>query len=90
MGAPIFHVNADYPEDVCTAFSFAAEWRHAFSSDVVVDIVGYRRLGHNEQDDPRITLPLTYNLIDKHPTVFTLYKEEVKILRDVMDYQFLS
>ncbi|EDQ88259.1 uncharacterized protein MONBRDRAFT_9233 [Monosiga brevicollis MX1] len=71
--APIFHVNADDPEAVCEACFLAAEWRSEFASDVVVDIVGYRRFGHNEQDDPHATLPLTYQRIAKHPPVLQQY-----------------
>jgi 2-oxoglutarate dehydrogenase complex dehydrogenase (E1) component-like enzyme len=74
VGAPIFHANADDPEAVCLAFNYAAEWRQTFGSDVVVDVVGYRRQGHNEQDDPQSTLPKTHRLIAEHPRVFSLYK----------------
>jgi 2-oxoglutarate dehydrogenase complex dehydrogenase (E1) component-like enzyme len=47
--------------------------------DVVVDIVGYRRNGHNEQDDPSVTLPLTYNIIEHHPTVLELYSIQLEV-----------
>jgi 2-oxoglutarate dehydrogenase E1 component len=47
--------------------------------DVVVDIVGYRRNGHNEQDDPSVTLPMTYNIIDHHPTVLELYSRQLEV-----------
>jgi len=47
--------------------------------DVVVDIVGYRRNGHNEQDDPSVTLPLTYSIIDQHPTVLELYSRQLEV-----------
>ena len=74
VGAPIFHANADDPEAVCLAFNYAAEWRQHFECDVVVDVVGYRRQGHNEQDEPRSTLPQTHRLISEHPRVFSIYK----------------
>eukprot|EP00730_Choanoeca_flexa_P019684 TRINITY_DN9622_c0_g1_i1.p1 TRINITY_DN9622_c0_g1~~TRINITY_DN9622_c0_g1_i1.p1 ORF type:complete len:921 (+),score=201.80 TRINITY_DN9622_c0_g1_i1:302-2764(+) len=74
--APIFHVNADDPEAVCEACHRAAEWRDEFGSDVVIDIVGYRRFGHNEQDDPSVTLPVTYRAIRDHPSVLAKYTDK--------------
>lgn len=73
LGAPILHVNADDPEAVVRAFVIAADWRAQFGRDVVVDLVGYRRHGHNELDEPRMTLPVSYSLIERHPTAMELY-----------------
>ena len=55
VGAPIFHVNADDPEAVMHVCSVAAEWRATYSKDVVIDLVCYRRHGHNEMDEPMLT-----------------------------------
>ena len=73
IGAPILHVNADDPEAVVRACVIAADWRALFRRDVVVDLVGYRRRGHNELDGPRTTLPWTYELIERHPSCLELY-----------------
>lgn len=78
VGAPIFHVNADDPEAVVQAFCMAADWRAAFRRDVVVDLVGYRRRGHNELDGPTTTLPWTYGMIERHPTTLELYSRRLE------------
>eukprot|EP00027_Filamoeba_sp_ATCC50430_P006055 CAMPEP_0168557048 /NCGR_PEP_ID=MMETSP0413-20121227/9210_1 /TAXON_ID=136452 /ORGANISM="Filamoeba nolandi, Strain NC-AS-23-1" /LENGTH=1036 /DNA_ID=CAMNT_0008588039 /DNA_START=93 /DNA_END=3203 /DNA_ORIENTATION=+ len=63
--APIFHVNGDDPEAVVYVSELAAQWRQKFHKDVVIDIVCYRKFGHNEGDEPRFTQPLMYKQIDK-------------------------
>jgi 2-oxoglutarate dehydrogenase E1 component len=73
--APIFHVNGDDPEACARAMRLAFEFREAFSSDVVVDLVCYRRHGHNEGDDPSYTQPLMYRAIDAKRSVRKLYTE---------------
>jgi 2-oxoglutarate dehydrogenase E1 component len=73
--APIFHVNGDDPEAAVRVARLAIEFRQAFKKDVVVDIVCYRRRGHNEADDPSMTQPLMYNLIDSKRSVRKLYTE---------------
>ncbi|WP_165990126.1 multifunctional oxoglutarate decarboxylase/oxoglutarate dehydrogenase thiamine pyrophosphate-binding subunit/dihydrolipoyllysine-residue succinyltransferase subunit, partial [Streptomyces sp. YIM 98790] len=73
--APIFHVNGDDPEAVCRVGRLAFEYRQAFNKDVVIDLVCYRRRGHNEGDNPAFTQPLMYNLIDKKRSVRKLYTE---------------
>ncbi|HUX66907.1 MAG TPA: multifunctional oxoglutarate decarboxylase/oxoglutarate dehydrogenase thiamine pyrophosphate-binding subunit/dihydrolipoyllysine-residue succinyltransferase subunit [Terriglobales bacterium] len=71
--APIFHVNGDDPEAVVRATELAFAFRQQFHKDVVVDIVCYRRHGHNEADDPSLTSPVLYRNIDQHASVRTLY-----------------
>ena len=70
---PIFHANGDDPESVIKAMDLAVRWRHKFGYDVVVDIICYRRLGHNEADEPSFTHPIMYELIKKHQSVTSLY-----------------
>jgi len=75
--APIFHVNGDDPEACARAARLAFDFREAFSTDVVVDIVCYRRHGHNEGDDPSYTQPLMYKAIDAKRSVRKLYTESL-------------
>ncbi|MGH8649357.1 MAG: thiamine pyrophosphate-dependent enzyme, partial [Burkholderiales bacterium] len=67
LEVPIFHVNGDDPEAVCLVAGIALDYRQKFDKDVVVDLVCYRRLGHNEQDEPMVTQPLMYKTIAKLP-----------------------
>ncbi|KAG0596972.1 hypothetical protein M758_UG300100 [Ceratodon purpureus] len=77
VGAPIFHCNGDDPEGVAHCCRLAVEWRQKFETDVVVDLVCYRRHGHNKQDDPRATQPLTYQKIVNHPRTLQLYSQKL-------------
>jgi 2-oxoglutarate dehydrogenase E1 component len=70
---PIFHVNADDPEAAMSVVRLAMAFRHRFAKDVVVDLVGYRRFGHNEQDEAAYTQPLMVERIQRHPTVREQY-----------------
>ncbi len=70
---PVVHVNADSPEAVSQVGRFAASYRQKFGKDIVVDLIGYRRHGHNETDDPTVTNPETYKLVAKHETIRAIY-----------------
>jgi 2-oxoglutarate dehydrogenase E1 component len=76
--APVFHVNADDPEMVVMATQLALDFRMEFSQDVVIDIICFRKLGHNEQDTPAMTQPLMYKVIGKHPGTRALYAERLE------------
>ena len=75
--SPVLHVNGDDPESVCLAMQLALEYRMEFSKDVVVDIICYRKLGHNEQDTPMLTQPLMYKKIAQHPGTRKLYADKL-------------
>ncbi|KAI9479333.1 2-oxoglutarate dehydrogenase E1 component [Coemansia sp. RSA 989] len=77
ISAPIVHVNADDVEAVVFAFSFAAEWRQKFHTDIVLNLVGYRRHGHNEADQPSFTQPLMYKRIKQQRPVLDKYTEQL-------------
>ena len=77
VNAPIFHVNADDPEAVLQVANIAAEYRAKFHKDVVVDLVGYRKYGHNEIDEPMFTQPIMYSIIKKHKNVLDIYAEQL-------------
>ena len=77
LEVPIFHVNGDDPEAVCFVTEIALDYRMKFHKDAVVDLVCYRRLGHNEQDEPMVTQPLMYKLIAQHPGTRKLYAEKL-------------
>ena len=101
--APILHVNGDDPEAVVYATRIATEFRLKFNRDVVIDLICYRRFGHNEGDEPSFTQPLMYKKIRSHPTTAKLYgekltkeelfseetlKEKIKSFKDLLDDQF--
>jgi 2-oxoglutarate dehydrogenase E1 component len=77
VDAPIFHVNGDDPEAVALVTQLAIEYRQTFLKDVVVDIICFRKLGHNEQDEPMVTQPLMYKIISKHPGTRKLYGDKL-------------
>ncbi|MBW0454505.1 MAG: 2-oxoglutarate dehydrogenase E1 component [Candidatus Kinetoplastibacterium crithidii] len=75
--APVFHVNGDDPEAVVFASRLAVDYRMQFGRDVVIDIVCFRKLGHNEQDTPALTQPLMYSRIKQHPGTRKLYADKL-------------
>ena len=76
---PVFHVNAEDPDAVVRVGKLAADYRAKFGSDVVVDIIGYRRHGHSEVDDPTITQPLLYERIKNHRPLWKIYAEQTGV-----------
>lgn len=77
IDAPVFHVNGDDPESVVFCVKLAAEFRAKFKRDVFVDMVCYRRHGHNESDEPKFTQPSLYNIISKHPNPREIYNKRL-------------
>jgi 2-oxoglutarate dehydrogenase E1 component len=86
---PIFHVNAEDADAVIRVAIIAAEYRHRFHCDVVVDLIGYRRHGHSEVDDPTVTQPRRYALIKDHPPLYQIYAKRIGAdpSDEVKDYQ---
>jgi len=77
IDAPIFHVNADDPDAVLLATEIALDFRMEFNKDAVIDLVCFRKLGHNEQDEPLVTQPLMYRFINQHPGTRALYAQRL-------------
>jgi 2-oxoglutarate dehydrogenase E1 component len=77
INAPIFHVNADSMEDVHYVFKTAAEYRQKYNQDVVIDLIGYRKYGHNELDQPSFTQPMMYKRIAEMTPVARLYEKQL-------------
>ncbi|QCX53803.1 2-oxoglutarate dehydrogenase E1 component [Elizabethkingia sp. JS20170427COW] len=75
--SPVMHVNADDVEAVVHAMHFAADFRAKFGKDVYIDLLGYRKYGHNEGDEPKFTQPKLYNIIAKHPNPREIYKAKL-------------
>jgi 2-oxoglutarate dehydrogenase E1 component len=75
--APIFHVNGDDPESAVWVTKLAFQYKHLFKKDIVIDLFGYRRHGHNEGDEPGFTQPLLYEKIKQHPSVREIYQEKL-------------
>ncbi|MDZ4805056.1 MAG: 2-oxoglutarate dehydrogenase E1 component [Candidatus Eisenbacteria bacterium] len=76
---PIFHVNGEDPDAVDRVGRLAIEYRQAFASDVIIDLIGYRRHGHSEVDDPTITQPILYRQIEKHPLLWQSYAKTIGV-----------
>lgn len=83
IGAPVFHVNADHPQTAVQATRLAFEYRQEFGADIVIDLVGYRRWGHNEGDEPALTQPLMYAKIRKQRSVRKLSMERLIVRGEV-------
>ncbi|XP_034184565.1 2-oxoglutarate dehydrogenase, mitochondrial isoform X3 [Osmia lignaria lignaria] len=77
VNAPIFHIHGDDPDLVTYCSKVACDYRAQFHNDVVLDVVGYRRFGHNELDEPMLTQPLMYKQIKQHPNVLTIYTDKL-------------
>lgn len=80
---PIFHVNGDDPEAVYRTVKLCMEYRSKFKKDVIIDLICYRRLGHNETDEPSFTQPLMYEIIKKHPKTIDIYAKSLLQRGDV-------
>ncbi len=76
---PIFHVNAEDPDAVMRVATLAAEYRNRFQSDIVVDLIGYRKHGHSEVDDPTVTQPRRYAMIKDRPPLYLLYAQRIGV-----------
>jgi 2-oxoglutarate dehydrogenase E1 component len=76
---PIFHVNGEDVDAVIRVGRIAVEYRYTFGTDVVIDMIGYRRHGHSEVDDPTITQPLLYKAIKEHPPLWEIYAEDIGV-----------
>jgi 2-oxoglutarate dehydrogenase E1 component len=87
--SPVLHVNADDAEAVVHAMLFALDFRMQFGRDVFIDLLGYRKYGHNEGDEPRFTQPLLYKIIAKHKNPRDLYAEKL-LLEGVIDGNFVK
>ena len=74
---PVFHVNADRPEYVLRVIDIAIQYRQKFKKDLVIDLIGYRRYGHNEMDEPMTTNPTLYNEVHAYPTIDHLYGDQL-------------
>ena len=83
VGAPVFHVNGDDPEAVVFVSELAVEFRQAFNTDVFIDMVCYRRNGHNESDEPRFTQPRMWKIIEQHEDLRTVYNKKLIARGDV-------
>ena len=84
LDAPIFHVNGDCVESVCRVFDLAARWRQRFKTDVVVDLVCYRKFGHNEGDEPSFTQPLMYQTIKAMDNTLAVYSAQLQKRGDLV------
>jgi 2-oxoglutarate dehydrogenase E1 component len=75
--SPVFHVNGDDAEAVVYAINLAVEYRQKYKTDVFIDLLCYRRFGHNEADEPKFTQPLLYKIIEKHPNPKEVYAKKL-------------
>jgi len=90
LSIPVLHVNAEDPDAVVRAAKFAADYRYTFHSDVLVDLIGYRRYGHSEIDDPTITQPIRYARIKDHPQLYRIYAGQIGIDPSTLVDEFQS
>lgn len=87
---PVVHVNADDPEACLAAVRLAFEYRSKFGKDFLIDLIGYRRFGHNEMDDPVATQPRMYDKIHRHPTLRVRYADQLKVEGVISDEEIKS
>jgi 2-oxoglutarate dehydrogenase E1 component len=87
--SPVFHINGDDVEALVYAIQFAMEFRDKFQRDVFIDLLCYRKYGHNEGDEPRFTQPLLYKIIEKHPNPFQIYAEKL-ISENTVDQELVT
>ena len=85
--APILHCNGDDPEAVVHCAKIAIEFRQRFKKDVVIDIICYRRFGHNEGDEPMFTQPMMYNKIKSHPTTLSIYSKKLIEEKSITEHE---
>ena len=85
VSMPILHVNAEEPEAIWWAGRIAAEYRYRFRSDVLIDLIGFRRYGHSEVEDPTVTQPLLYDKISKHPLAWEVYAQRLGLDAKTVD-----
>ncbi len=91
IGAPVLLVNADDVEKCIQIMDIALEFRQKFQQDIIIDLISYRRFGHNEGDEPAFTQPLMYEKIKKHPTLMNIYKKQLigeKVIQDDESHSF--
>ncbi len=81
INVPVFHVNGEDPEAVIQVARLAIDFRQKFGKDAIIDMLCYRKYGHNEGDEPRFTQPLMYKLIDKKPSVREVYVQKLIALK---------
>ncbi|MDP1622065.1 MAG: 2-oxoglutarate dehydrogenase E1 component [Bacteroidales bacterium] len=84
--SPIFHVNADDVEAVVYTVMLAMEFRAAFKKDIFIDLLGYRKYGHNESDEPRFTQPALYKIIEQHPDPLEIYLKKLEAENDLEEF----
>uniref|UniRef100_A0A1I8A9N6 oxoglutarate dehydrogenase (succinyl-transferring) n=1 Tax=Steinernema glaseri TaxID=37863 RepID=A0A1I8A9N6_9BILA len=89
VGCPIFHVNVDNPEAVMHVCNVAADWRKTFKKDVIIDLVSYRRHGHNELDEPMFTQPLMYQRVKETKPILDIYRKKI-IAEGVANDQYVK
>ena len=75
--SPIIHVNADKPEDVIKVMKMAVDYRQKFKRDIWIDLIGYRRHGHSEMDQPSFSQPMMYKVIGQRPNIYKIYSKEL-------------